>query len=59
MYAQYLERPKNGLNYKVHEGRDDVQEDALMSSVRHCYALGAYSNRLTLGVDKQLLLKRK
>lgn len=24
MYAQYLERPKNGLNYKVHEGRDDV-----------------------------------
>lgn len=44
---------------ELHEGRDDVQEDALVSSVRHCCDLGAYSNQHTLGIDKQVLLKRK
>lgn len=44
---------------ELHEGRDGVQEDALVSSVRHCHALVAYSNRHTSGVDKQVLLKRK
>lgn len=44
---------------ELHEDRDDVQEDALVSRVRCCYVLGAHSNWHTSGVDKQVLLKRQ